>query len=129
MVAGLNMRVKIWRIVEQDDDEYGGAEISGTVLHESVCSRITAMKPSPLLLQQGLEVNSLFRMIIQDSSLDLREYDEVEIIWPAQHKYFGDLFRIIKIQEDSLHPLDRRSFNEFTLSKMKYSRSGNLGES
>lgn len=128
MTAGLNARVKVWRIVEQDDDDHGGAIVSGTVLYDTTDARLQAIKPSPLLLQQGLEVDSLFRLIVQSSERDYREYDEVEVIWPPKHKYCGNRFRIIKVQEDALHPCDRRSFVEFTLSKMKYSRSGNLGE-
>jgi len=128
MPAGLNVRIKIWRIVEQTDDEYGGAVVSGTVLHESMDARFQALKPSPLLLEQGLEVESLYRCMVRGSNLDLREYDEIEIIWPLQHKYHGDRFRIIKIQEDALHPLDRRNFAELTVSKLKYSRSNDLGE-
>lgn len=128
MTAGLNMRARIWRLVEQPDDDYGGAILSGTVLYDSVDVRMTALKPSALLLQQGLEVDSLFRMMVPCSERDYREYDEVEVIWPTQHKYYLNLFRIIKIQEDSLHPFTRKSFDEFILSKLKYSRSGNLGE-
>jgi len=128
MTAGLNMRIKVWRMVEQTDDEYGGAILSGTVLFESLDARMTAYKPDPLMLQQGLEVDSLFRLMVQCSDVDFREYDEVEVVWPIQHKYYGDRFRIMKVQEDSLHPFTRKSFNEFTLSRMKYSRSGDLGE-
>lgn len=127
MPAGLNIRIKVWRLVEQTDDDYGGADLSGTILYESISARFQALKPNPLLLQQGVEVDSIFRCMVRDSSLDFREYDEVEVVWPEQHKYFGDRFRIIKVQEDALHPFDRRSFVEFTLSKMKYSRDGEVG--
>jgi len=129
MTAGLNVRIEVWRMVEQNDDDHGGAILSGTVLYDTADARLQAIKPSYLMLQQGLEVESLFRLMVQSSERDYREYDEVEVIWPIQHKYYGDRFRIIKVQEDALHPFDRRSFVEFTLSKIKYSRSGNLGES
>jgi hypothetical protein len=129
MTAGLNLRIRIYRIVEQDDDEYGGAVVSGTVFLDELDARFQALKPSPLLLQQGLEVTDIFRCIVQDSSVDFREYDEVEIVWPTQHRFYGERFRIDKIQRDGLHPMDRRSFVEFTLTKMLYSRSGALGES
>jgi len=128
MTAGLNIRVRIWRIEEQTDDDYGGAVVSGTILYNTADARLQALKPDPLLLQQGLEIDSLFRLLVHGSDRPYREYDEVEVIWPPKHKYYGERFRIIKIQEDALHPLDRRNFVEFTMSKVKYSRSGDLGE-
>lgn len=127
MTAGLNVRIEVWRVTEGADDDVGGAIVTGTVLYDTADARLQAMKPSYLLLQQGLEVESLFRLMVQCSDRPYKEFDEVEIIWPIQHKYYGERFRIIKIQEDSLHPFDRRSFVEFTLSKMKYSRDGDLG--
>lgn len=128
MTAGLNVRIDVYRITEEDDDEVGGAVITGTILFDTVEARLQALKPSSLLLQQGLEVDSLFRLMAQCSDRPYQEYDEVQVIWPKQHKYFGERFRIIKVQEDALHPFDRRSFAEFTLSKMKYSRSGDIGQ-
>lgn len=128
MTAGLNIRIRVWRIVEQADDEYGGAVVSGTILYDHLDARLQALKPSALLLQQGLEVDSIFRCMVQCSYRDFREYDEVEVVWPEDHKYYGKLFQIRKIQEDALHPLDRRSFVEFTLSELQYSRSNLVGE-
>jgi hypothetical protein len=128
MTAGLNVRIDVYRITEDVDDEHGGAIVTGTVLYDTVDARLQAIKPSPLLLQQGLEVDSLFRLMAQCSDRPYREYDEIEVTWPKQHKYYGERFRIIKVQEDALHPFDRRSFAEFTLSKMKYSRSNDLGQ-
>jgi hypothetical protein len=128
MTAGYNLRTTIWRLEDQDDDEYGGNIITGTVLYCDVRARLQALKPDPLLLQQGAEVASLFRMMVRGSDRDYREFDEVEVTWPRGHKYYGERFRILKIQEDALHPLDRRNFVEFTLTKAKYSRSGYLGE-
>jgi hypothetical protein len=128
MAAGLDIRIRVWRLTEFSDDEVGGAEISGSILFDDLDARLQALKPSPLLLQQGLEVESLFRLLVLDSSNDYREFDEVEVVWPETHKYCGDRFQIRKIQEDALHPFDRRSFVEMTVSKMKYSRSNILGE-
>jgi len=123
MVAGLNLRVTVWRMVEQTDDDVGGAMISGTPYLEHQDARIAALKPHPLLMQQGLEVDSLFRCLLRGSHQDVREYDEIEVVWPTQHKYYGQRFRIKKVQEDSLHPLDRRNMMEFVLSRIEYSRS------
>ena len=128
MTAGLNVRIDVYRIDEDDDDEYGGAVVTGTILYEDVSARLQALKPDPLLMMQGLEVDSLFRLMARCSDRPYREYDEVEVVWPTQHKYYGERFRIIKVQEDALHPFDRRSFVEFTLSKMKYSRSDDIGQ-
>jgi len=123
MVAGFNLRVTVWRMIEQADDDVGGAMLSGTPLFEHWDARLQALKPHPLLMQQGLEVDSLFRCLVRGSYQDVREYDEVEVVWPPQHKYYGQRFRIAKVQEDSLHPLDRRNAMEFTLSRVEYSRS------
>lgn len=127
MTAGLNLRIRIYRIAEQADDDYGGAIVTGTIFLDELDARIQALKPSTLLLQQGLEIMDMFRCQVQDSSVDFREYDEVEVVWPPTHRFFGERFRIEKIQRDSLHPFDRRSFVEFSLSKPLYSRDGALG--
>ena len=128
MTAGLNIRIKVWRLVEMDDDASGGVVMSGSVLCDDVEARLQALKPNPILLQQGLETDSLFRCMVPGSDTDYREFDELEIVAPADHKYYQQLFEIRKVQEDSLHPYDRRNFVEMTLSKIKYSRSNFISE-
>ena len=54
MTAGLDSRANIWRMTTLDDDEVGGAVVSGTVLHQNVHTRMNPQPREQLLLQQGL---------------------------------------------------------------------------
>jgi len=102
MPAGLNTRVRIWRLDDIDDDVVGGAVISGTVAHYNVRARIEANPEDQLLLQQGLETVRTFNALIVPGTLDVRERDELEITRPTYHPYYASRFRIVGVQYSSM---------------------------
>uniref|UniRef100_A0A6H1ZB76 Uncharacterized protein n=1 Tax=viral metagenome TaxID=1070528 RepID=A0A6H1ZB76_9ZZZZ len=116
MVAGLNARAKIYRYSFVNDDEVGGAQPSGTVLYTGLEARIQAIKPTYVLLEQGVETEHLFSAVISPGNLTLRERDELEIINPAGHPDCGKKFRIRGIQRSDDLP-NRPGFILLTMTR------------
>lgn len=110
MVAGSNLHVKFIRLVyNYTDDEVGGANPSGTVLHDYVEGRIQEEPVRTEFLQQGLETKKIFSAIFWGTDLLFREQDEVEVVSPPNHRYFGQRFRVITQTESSNHPAQKRN--------------------
>lgn len=123
MPAGLNLRLRVWRMTELTDDSIGGAVITGTVLYESIYGRIQPLKSTEAQVIQGLEWDRILRCEVYPNTLDIRENDEVEVIWPPQHAFLNIRFKVWKEQRDGLHPMDRRNIMELTLVRHQFSRS------
>lgn len=124
MIAGATSQFSIWRISEvAGDDVVGGALITGTPLHTRIRGRIESIKPTQLLLEQGLEYSRLWNVAIQPSSLDVRERDELEITHPADHLFFGERFRILAIEYTGMRPTDSRNFLQLTVRHVDFARS------
>ncbi len=120
MVAGLNLRVNIIREDYATDDRVGGAIITGSVMCQDVYARISAQRPSQESLEQGLEVNRLFDMILVGKGFTVNERDLVEVVWPIDHPYHQEQFRVMGIQLDGR----RRQYGhtQYTLSRIERSR-------
>lgn len=94
MVAGLNIRVNVWRTNYASDDIVGGAVVTGTYVYNDVQARMQGNKPEQVLLQQGLETDRTFNMTLIPGTLDIRERDEIEVSQPIGNIYYGDKFRV-----------------------------------
>ena len=57
-----------------------------------------------LLLQQGLEVTKVWNILCQPANLLVYERDEIEIVHPTNHRYFGKRFRVVSVEESSINP-------------------------
>jgi hypothetical protein len=110
MTAGLDIRGRIWRINYGPDDDVGGAMVTGTVAYDFVQARLTPAKTSSLLLEQGIEAESLWNLQLRPTTMAIRERDEFEVTYPANHWNCGQRFRIISVQYPSMHPNDGRGF-------------------
>ena len=104
MPAGINCRIRAWRLVYTDDDDVGGAYPSGTVLHESLEARIEEELTDTGFIQQGLESKKVFSGMIWGHNLQIREQDEIEIVSPPNHDYIHKYFRVEDARYDSRHP-------------------------
>ena len=120
-MQGLNLTVRIHLNNYNADDASGGAVITGTVAYSGIKARISARRPTQNALEQGLEVERLFDMIVNTQSLVINERDEIEVTGPAGHPYIGERMRVVGIQHDSRLPV--RGHTEFTLSRIERSRS------
>lgn len=119
-MLGLNLKVSFIQNSYQGDDASGGAVITGTVAYSNIPARISARRPSQQSLEQGLEVNRIFDMIVVGQGLSLNERDEVRVDLPSSSPYYLEEFRIIGIQHDSRRP--NSGHTEFTLSRIERSR-------
>ncbi len=120
MVAGLNINVRVWQMNNAPDDAVGGAMITGTVLFNSVRARLTARRPSQMSLEAGLETDKFFDLVLGCDARGVVERDEIEFIFPLDHPYFAERFRIMGIQLDGR----RRPYGntQMTLSRIERSR-------
>ncbi len=116
-MAGLNCRVDIYRINYGDDDDVGGAVTTGTVQYQGISARIQPSSPEQLLLQQGLETNRTFQATIVPGTLTIHERDEIEVVQPTDHAYYGDRFRVIGVQASDLNRRDPRNYMILHLSR------------
>lgn len=101
MTAGLNIKIDIWTMGQDDDDVVGGAMITGTLAYQDVAARLTMRRPNQLLLQQGLETIKTADLLIQGRNITINERDEIEVVWPLDHDFYGNRFRIEGIQPSS----------------------------
>jgi len=121
MTAGLNIKVNVWRMVQQTDDEIGGAMLSGTLVFNNLPARIETNRPSVLLLDQGLDVDESFQMIFHPCAV--RERDEIEVSWPSQHRFYQKRMRVVALQNTSMNPLDSRDYMSVTLRRKDYAHT------
>lgn len=109
MVAGLRLQVRLHSIVQETDDDVGGSIVSGTVSYNVIPAAVEYLKPSLLLLQQGLEVKRIARILVQPGSLTILERDELEIVGPAGHEDLGRFFRVVSVDRTGFSPNDPRA--------------------
>ena len=109
MKAGSNLHVRFLRLVYSADDDVGGANPSGTVLHDWIEGRIDEDLADTRFLQQGLETIKTFSSMFWGHNLTFREQDEVEVVSPPNHEYFGKRFRVVSKTGSSNHPAQKRN--------------------
>ena len=109
MPAGTNSRIRAIRLVYADDD-VGGSVASGTTIHESLEARIEQDLIDSGFFQQGLESIKTFSGMIWGHNLQIREQDEVEVISPPNHTYYGKKFRVVEARYDSRHPAIKQNY-------------------
>ena len=98
MMQGANIRISIWRLTPTSDDYVGGAVLSGTVVLSFLPARMQAAPDEMVLLQQGLETQRTFTVTVAKGNLDIRERDEMQVVWPANYPYINDRFRIMSVR-------------------------------
>ena len=104
MTAGLNIGIAIWHYFTPSDDAGGGALSSGTYSYPYVEARMEQSRADMLLLQQGLEVTKVWNVLCQPANLLVYERDEIEVVHPTNHRYFGKRFRVVSVEESSINP-------------------------
>lgn len=110
MPAGLNCRVNAIRLSYGTDDDVGGAYPSGTTLHESLNAMIEQDLIDASFYQQGLEAIKTFSGMIWGHNLQIREQDEIEIVSPPNHVYYGKRFRVVEARYSSSHPALKQNY-------------------
>lgn len=127
MTAGLKVRAQLWRFVTIEDDEVGGAQLSGSVYQECRFSHFDMDQPSRLLMQQGIEVRQTASALIRmTKGLVVLEGDEYEIVGPAYHPQVGERWVINGVNYPNLHPADRRGFVILSLTRQERARTAKV---
>lgn len=123
-MQGLTVVFDLHRITWQDDD-VGGAVQTGTVLGSNLRGIINVRNPSQLALEQGLETPVLADVIIRGCppSITIIESDQVEIVAPSNHPFFGERWRVEGVSNTPMHPSNRRTFVKLLVSRAERSRS------
>ena len=110
MPAGTNCKLRAWRFGYTEDDDVGGADPSGTVLHDSLDARIEEELTDTGFIQQGLETKKVFSGMIWGHNLQIREQDEIEVVSPPNNQYYGKYFRVEDSRPDSRHPAIKQGY-------------------
>jgi len=116
-MAGLRERANIWRIHFPTDDIVGGAVSSGTLQYANVMTLLDHKLPSQILLQQGLETLKTFTATIVPGTLDIRERDEYEPVFPYNHPYINVRFRITGVAKSSNMPFNPNNYMVLSLTR------------
>ena len=109
-MAGYNLRVKVWRISNDPDDDVGGSMITGSLVYSNIQAFMQEAPVQMLLAQQGLETLSVFNVTLIPGTLTIYERDEIEIVQPRDHYYYGQRFRVMSRRHSSHNPRDPRNY-------------------
>lgn len=123
MIRGMNARMNIWRINFDPDDEVGGAVVTGTCVYQDVLCRVDSVRPEMVLVQQGLEVPRIFTAHIVPATLQVFERDEVEMVFPINHPYYGMRLTVRGVQHLGMRLDDLRAYIILTLSKTDFAHA------
>lgn len=126
MPAGLNRVCNVWRFTNPTDDAVGGSVPTGTVLYYNIDIRIKAEKPSMPLLEQGIEVPTIYSAFLFEGNIEIQHNDQIEFTLPVKDWYYGKKFRIVGIQRSGNHPAHDRNQIHITLRRWETSHSNNL---
>lgn len=126
MPAGLNQVCRLIRFSYPSDDTVGGAVPSGTVLYSNLDVRISAQKPTQALLEQGLQVPTLYHAMIFEGNIAIEINDQIEVTNPPMGWFYGKKFRVIGLQRSSNHPYQDRNQIKLILKRWEASHSNDL---
>lgn len=93
----------------------GGAVPSGTVVYDGIEGRIQDATPIPAFAIQGVSTKKIVLGEFYPGTLDIREYDQCEIVSPANHPYIGLKLVIDTVQKPNYHPSDPRGILLLTM--------------
>lgn len=103
MILGGNIRVNVYRMTPQTDDYVGGAMISGSVVYNSIPMRMQGNADEQVLLQQGYETLRTYTFTVSRGGLDIRERDELQVVFPPDYPYYNDKFRVMNVRYSDLN--------------------------
>lgn len=115
MRAGNNLHAKFWRFSYPVDDSVGGALPSGSVVVGYAEGRIQASSPIPAYAMQGVETSKIYMGEFYPGTLDIKEFDQCEVVSPPNHPLYGLKMRIDTVQRSNYHPADPRGILLITM--------------
>lgn len=127
MPCGYNQLVKLITYSYPSDDPIGGSQPSGTLFLDSVLVRIEPMKPSTVLLEQGIETTKLFETTITYRAKGVKENDELLVYAPKESEYYDQHFRVVSVRHPSLRPNDPRGQIYLILKRFETAHANQYG--
>lgn len=121
MTAGYNLHVAVWRIENDADDLIGGAQPTGTCLGTRIPARFTPARASMILAQQGIEAIKVWQVELP-YKVTLKEHDELQIVQPKRHRFYGKRFLVTEVTDSSMHPADSRAYQTVTVKRAERAR-------
>ena len=116
-MAGFNLRLRVWRMANDPDDQVGGSMITGSIVYTGVQAFMQESSGQLMMGQQGLEVLSTFGVTLIPGTLTIYERDEIEVTHPTDHYYYGQRFRVISSRHSSHNPRDPRNYILLTVTR------------
>ncbi len=118
-IMGLNNTSKFYRQVQGNDDAYGGAVRTETLLYKGIKTRTGPRFHTEDYRIVGIESPRDLQSVVYPGNLDLREQD---IQVPDNGPYAGEKLLIVAILKDSIRPNNRNAHMELYLSRIEESR-------
>lgn len=115
MPAGKVVKIDVWRMTPQADDYAGGVQLSGSLIHQDLLARIQGNPDEQFLVQQGLETNRTFVLTVWPGNKDIKERDEVEIVFPPTYPYLNVRFRVTGVRFSDF--IDPRNYMILSLQR------------
>ena len=109
-MAGMNIRVQVWRMSNDSDDSVGGSMITGSVVYSGIQAFMQENQVSMMMGQAGLETLNVFNFTLIPGTLTIYERDELEITHPSDHYFYGDRFRVVSSRHSSNNPRVPRNY-------------------
>jgi hypothetical protein len=126
MPAGLNQVCRVIRFSYPQDDSSGGAVPSGTILYPFLDIRIESREPTQALVEQGLQVPTIFSAMLFEGNVEIEHNDQIEVLLPAMGWFHGKKFRVIGVQRASSSPALDRNQIKLTLRRWESAHSNDL---
>lgn len=103
MVARLDIRVDIWRYIQNSDDPIGGVQYTGTFSYVGLPMNIILNPTRQAGREQGLETPVTYQGTCQSrwagQNITITELDEVTVTWPEWHQFYGFTFSVTGVSE------------------------------
>jgi len=126
MPAGYNRICELISFSYPSDDSSGGAVPSGTVVYQNLSVRIEPAKPSQVLLEQGLQVPTLFNVMLFAGNIEVKHNDQIRFTAPVNDRYYNKKFRVIGVQNSSNGYFQDRNQIKLVARRWEESHSNNL---
>lgn len=107
------------------DDSSGGAVPSGTVVYERLDARVEANMPTMALLEQGLEVPTLFQVLIHPGNIEAKHNDQIVFTAPTNDWFYNKKFRIVGLTRSSNAAGNDRNLIKFVVRRWEESHGEN----
>jgi hypothetical protein len=88
--------------------------------------RIEQVKPTQVLLEQGVQVVHLYNAMLHPGNIVVKENDQIRFTAPVNDRYYNQKFRVVGVLPSSGHPAHDRNLMRYVLKRFEESHANNL---